>query len=156
MFVHTQLRYCSRCNKLSQSYRQTKGLFELFVLFYRSIYHFSTNAVFKACNQCWYSVITKIEGKDVIKLLIVIVLIIISNLSIRVGGIHIESGCNLRGIERCSRPSCRNPTLGVYLVGILFCMVLEVECASNNLRKITKNSSNVGHTNCSERALTGF
>ena len=35
-------------------------------------------------------------------------------------------------------------------------MVLEVECASNNLRKITKNSSNVGHTNCSERALTGF
>ena len=131
-------------------------MFELFVLFYRSIYHFSSNAVFKACNQCWYSVSTKIASKDLIQLVIVIVLIIISNLSIRVGGIHIEPGCNLRGIERCSRPSCRNPTLGVYLVGILFCMVLEVECASNNLRKITKNSSNVGHTNCSERALTGF
>ena len=113
-------------------------MFELFVLFYRSIYHFSSNAVFKACNQCWYSVSTKIASKDLIQLVIVIVLIIISNLSIRVGGIHIEPGCNLRGIERCSRPSCRNPTLGVYLVGILFCMVLEVEYASKNVRKITK------------------
>ena len=113
-------------------------MFELFVLFYRSIYHFSSNAVFKACNQCWYSVSTKIASKDLIQLVIVIVLIIISNLSIRVGGIHIEPGCNLRGIERCSRPSCRNPTLGVYLVGILFCMVLEVEYASKDVRKITK------------------